>query len=145
MIYIEPELLKRVNTWLTPSFDIKTQEYIKNLIATDPAELKESFYKNLEFGTGGMRGVMGIGTNRINKYTLGKNTQGLSNYMHQELKYGLSSGQSGRTGEQDNDDRSRSVRLSPWRPGSGAGPHRLFPASECVAAVEKRSGPRLLG
>ena len=81
MIYIEPELLDRVNTWLTPAFDTDTQDYIKNLIATNPKELKESFYKDLEFGTGGMRGVMGIGTNRINKYTLGKNTQGLSNYL----------------------------------------------------------------
>lgn len=82
MIYIEPELLNRVNTWLTPTFDKDTQDQIKDLIATNPDELNESFYKNLEFGTGGMRGVMGVGTNRINKYTLGKNTQGLSNYMH---------------------------------------------------------------
>jgi phosphoglucomutase len=82
MIHIEPELLDKVNTWLTPAFDKETQEYIKTLIAEDPKTLKESFYKNLEFGTGGMRGVMGIGTNRINKYTLGKNTQGLSDYMH---------------------------------------------------------------
>ena len=81
MIHIEPQLLERVNSWLTPSFDEETQNYIKNLIATNPTELKESFYKDLEFGTGGMRGVMGIGTNRINKFTLGKNTQGLSNYM----------------------------------------------------------------
>ncbi|MGB1309010.1 MAG: phospho-sugar mutase, partial [Oceanihabitans sp.] len=82
MIFIEPDLLKRVNTWLTPAFDTNTQAYIKDLIATNPNELKESFYKDLEFGTGGMRGIMGIGTNRINKYTLGKNSQGLSNYMH---------------------------------------------------------------
>ena len=82
MRHIDPELLERVNTWLTPAFDKETQDYIKNLIAVEPTELKESFYKNLEFGTGGMRGVMGIGTNRINKYTLGKNTQGISNYMH---------------------------------------------------------------
>ncbi|PWK17889.1 phospho-sugar mutase [Xanthomarina spongicola] len=85
MIYIEPELLERVNTWLTPAFDNDTQAHIKKLIATNPKELKESFYKNLEFGTGGMRGVMGIGTNRINKYTLGKNTQGLSNYLYQSF------------------------------------------------------------
>jgi phosphomannomutase len=78
---IEPKLLERVNTWLTPAFDKDTQDHIKTLIATNPNELKESFYKDLEFGTGGMRGVMGIGTNRINKYTLGKNTQGLSNYL----------------------------------------------------------------
>ncbi|HLV40221.1 phospho-sugar mutase [Xanthomarina sp.] len=85
MTQIEPELLERVNAWLTPSFDKDTQDHIKNLIANNPTELKESFYKNLEFGTGGMRGVMGIGTNRINKYTLGKNTQGLSNYLHQSF------------------------------------------------------------
>ncbi|MFD2541820.1 phospho-sugar mutase [Lacinutrix gracilariae] len=83
MIHIEPELLNRVNKWLTPAFDTETQTYIKDLIATNPKELKESFYKDLEFGTGGMRGVMGIGTNRINKFTLGKNTQGISNYLHQ--------------------------------------------------------------
>jgi phosphoglucomutase len=81
MIYIKPEILERVNTWLTPSFDEETQSQIKNLIASNPKELEESFYKDLEFGTGGMRGIMGLGTNRINKYTLGKNTQGLSNYL----------------------------------------------------------------
>lgn len=81
MIHIEPELLKRVNTWLTPAFDQNTQDEIKELIAHSPDGLKESFYKDLEFGTGGMRGVMGVGTNRINKYTLGKSTQGLSDYM----------------------------------------------------------------
>ena len=85
MRYIEPELLERVNTWLTPTFDKNTQDYIKNLIALEPDQLKESFYKDLEFGTGGMRGIMGIGTNRINKYTLGKNTQGLSNYLHKSF------------------------------------------------------------
>ena len=85
MRFIDPELLERVNTWLTPTFDKKTQDYIKDLIALKPEELKESFYKDLEFGTGGMRGVMGIGTNRINKYTLGKNTQGLSNYLHKSF------------------------------------------------------------
>lgn len=82
MRYIEPELLERVNTWLTPAFDEETQTYIKDLIASNPTELKESFYKDLEFGTGGMRGVMGMGTNRINKYTLGRNTQGICNYLH---------------------------------------------------------------
>lgn len=83
MIYIKPEILERVNTWLTTSFDKDTQDQIKNMIASDPKGLEESFYKNLEFGTGGMRGIMGLGTNRINKYTLGKNTQGLSNYLNQ--------------------------------------------------------------
>lgn len=78
---IKQNILDAVNEWLTPSFDKETQEAVKALIAGSPAELEESFYKNLEFGTGGMRGVMGVGNNRINKYTLGKSTQGLSNYL----------------------------------------------------------------
>ena len=82
---IEKNILDRVNEWLTPAFDQKTQDDIKEMMTSAPAELKESFYKNLEFGTGGMRGVMGVGTNRINKYTLGKNTQGISNYLKQEF------------------------------------------------------------
>ena len=81
MIHIKPEILERINAWLTPTFDEDTQKQIKHQIASSPKELEESFYKNLEFGTGGMRGVMGVGTNRINKYTLGKNTQGLCNYL----------------------------------------------------------------
>ncbi|MEO8934615.1 MAG: phospho-sugar mutase [Xanthomarina sp.] len=85
MKHIEPELLESANSWLTPTFDKDTQDQINDLIANNPKELQESFYKNLEFGTGGMRGVMGVGTNRINKYTLGKNTQGLSNYLHQSF------------------------------------------------------------
>ncbi|NND25058.1 MAG: phospho-sugar mutase [Flavobacteriaceae bacterium] len=80
-MYIEPQILEAANSWLTPTFDEETQQKIKDLIAFDPKLLKESFYKNLEFGTGGMRGVMGVGSNRINKYTLGKNTQGLSDYL----------------------------------------------------------------
>ena len=83
MLYIEPEILEKVNIWLTPTFDKDTQEKVNRMIAGNPKELKESFYKNLEFGTGGMRGIMGVGNNRINKYTLGKNTQGLSNYLKQ--------------------------------------------------------------
>ena len=72
------KLQERVNEWLSPTFDADTQEKIKNL---DESDLQESFYKDLEFGTGGMRGIMGVGTNRINKYTLGKSTQGLSEYL----------------------------------------------------------------
>ena len=68
-------------SWLTDFFDEETRKEVQHLIKNDPEELKERFYKDLEFGTGGMRGVMGVGTNRINKYTLGKNTQGLSNYL----------------------------------------------------------------
>ena len=74
--------MNAVNEWLTPTFDTATQEAIKELMTTSPKELEESFYKNLEFGTGGLRGVMGVGNNRINKYTLGKSTQGLSDYLH---------------------------------------------------------------
>jgi phosphoglucomutase len=79
---IPQNILDAVNEWFTPTFDNETQEDIKNMMTSSPKELEESFYKNLEFGTGGMRGVMGVGNNRINKYTLGKNTQGLSDYMH---------------------------------------------------------------
>ena len=78
---IDPILLERVNVWLTPTFDTHTQEQIKQLIGNDKQGLDDAFYKNLAFGTGGMRGIMGIGDNRINKYTLGKNTQGISNYL----------------------------------------------------------------
>lgn len=74
-------ITSNAHTWLTDFFDEATKKEIQHLIANDPEELKERFYKDLEFGTGGMRGVMGVGTNRINKYTLGKNTQGLSNYL----------------------------------------------------------------
>ncbi|MBW4361324.1 phospho-sugar mutase [Flavobacterium taihuense] len=81
-MHIPQNILDAVNEWLTPTFDNETQVAVKELMTTSPKELEESFYKNLEFGTGGMRGVMGVGNNRINKYTLGKNTQGLSNYLH---------------------------------------------------------------
>jgi phosphoglucomutase len=85
MIYVDPKILARLNKWLTPFFDEKTQQTIKEMIAHDPEGLEDSFYKNLEFGTGGMRGIMGVGDNRINKYTLGKNTQGLSNYLNRQF------------------------------------------------------------
>jgi len=80
-MHIDQNILDKVNEWLTPTFDTETHETIKSMLSSSVKELEESFYKNLEFGTGGMRGVMGVGTNRINKYTLGKNTQGLSDYM----------------------------------------------------------------
>ena len=85
MVYHDPKILDAANCWLTSTFETETQEAIKELIAYNPEELADSFYKNLEFGTGGMRGIMGPGTNRINKYTLGKNTQGLSNYLHSQF------------------------------------------------------------
>jgi phosphoglucomutase/phosphomannomutase family protein len=71
-------------SWLSATFDVQTQEKVRQLLDGNPEELIECFHKNLEFGTGGMRGIMGIGTNRMNRYTLGKNTQGLSNYLKKE-------------------------------------------------------------
>lgn len=85
MRYVGPKLLEKVNKWLIPFFDEDTQHTIKEMIAYDPEGLEDSFYKSLEFGTGGMRGIMGVGDNRINKYTLGKNTQGLSNYLKEQF------------------------------------------------------------
>ncbi len=70
-----------IKSWQSDFFDAETRTEIQSLEQTDTEKLKDCFYKNLEFGTGGMRGIMGVGTNRINKYTLGKNTQGLSNYL----------------------------------------------------------------
>ena len=84
-MHIEQSILNKVNEWLTPTFDETTHEAIKKMMTSAPKELEEGFYKNLEFGTGGMRGVMGVGTNRINKYTLGKNTQGLSDYLYKSF------------------------------------------------------------
>jgi len=78
--------LNTAKSWLSDTFDTTTKSEIENLIQNDQEELKDRFYKDLEFGTGGMRGVMGVGTNRINKYTLGKNTQGLSNYLKKTYK-----------------------------------------------------------
>jgi phosphomannomutase len=80
-MHIPATILEKVNEWLTPTFDEATHASIIEMMTSSPKELEESFYKNLEFGTGGMRGIMGVGTNRINKYTLGKNTQGLSDYI----------------------------------------------------------------
>ena len=72
---------KRIEEWFSPVFDEQTQNTIKKMISENPQEAEDAFYKDLEFGTGGMRGIMGVGTNRINKYTLGKSTQGLSDYL----------------------------------------------------------------
>ncbi|WGH75858.1 phospho-sugar mutase [Tenacibaculum tangerinum] len=77
------EILNNAKQWLSDTFDAETQQEIQQLIDSNSEELiNDRFYKNLEFGTGGMRGIVGSGTNRINKYTLGKATQGLSNYLH---------------------------------------------------------------
>lgn len=76
-------ILETAKGWLTDFFDADIRNEVQNLIDTNTEELKDRFYKQMEFGTGGMRGMMGAGTNRINKYTLGKSTQGLSNYLNQ--------------------------------------------------------------
>jgi phosphoglucomutase len=80
------EILDKANHWLSPTFDAETQQEIQQLITSKAADLEDRFYKNMEFGTGGMRGIMGAGTNRINKYTLGRATQGLSNYLIENVK-----------------------------------------------------------
>ena len=79
-------ILETAKSWLTDFFDPAVKKEIEHLIANDKEELNDRFYKNMEFGTGGMRGVMGVGTNRINKYTLGKSTQGLSNHLNEVYK-----------------------------------------------------------
>lgn len=72
---------EKATLWLSDTFDSETQNEIQQLITENSDDLTDRFYKDLEFGTGGMRGMMGAGTNRINKYTLGKATQGLCNYL----------------------------------------------------------------
>lgn len=79
------EILSKAKYWLSDVFDETTRKNTQHLIENDKKELEDSFYKDLAFGTGGMRGIMGVGTNRINKYTLGKNTQGLSNYLKEQF------------------------------------------------------------
>lgn len=78
---VDSSVLERAKVWLGGNFDEKTRAEVNNLIATNPAELTDSFYRDLEFGTGGLRGIMGVGTNRMNKYTVGMATQGLANYL----------------------------------------------------------------
>lgn len=76
----------KAQQWLAPSFDAKTQEEVKSMLAnTDKTDLIESFYKDLEFGTGGLRGIMGAGSNRMNIYTVGQATQGFANYLHKNF------------------------------------------------------------
>ena len=72
---------QKIASWLEGNFDAATKEEIRSLQANQPDLLEDAFYKNLEFGTGGLRGLMGVGTNRVNKYTIGMATQGFSNYL----------------------------------------------------------------
>lgn len=77
--------MERAKVWLSEDYDQKTRNEVQRMINEDLNLLEESFYKDLEFGTGGMRGIMGVGTNRVNKYTLGAATQGLANYLKQQF------------------------------------------------------------
>tara|TARA_B100000780_G_scaffold271837_1_gene233175 strand:+ start:2490 stop:4187 length:1698 start_codon:yes stop_codon:yes gene_type:complete len=78
---MDNQIIDLAKKWLTESYDLNTQKEVKDLISAGGEDLIESFYKDLDFGTGGMRGIMGVGTNRINKYTIGKATQGLANTL----------------------------------------------------------------
>jgi phosphoglucomutase len=78
---MDAAILDKVNVWLNGNYDQATKDDIKRIQKDTPDELAEAFYRNLEFGTGGLRGIMGVGTNRMNKYTVGMATQGFSNYL----------------------------------------------------------------
>ena len=78
---MDAAILNKVNEWLNGNYDQDTKDAISKLQKDNPDDLADAFYRNLEFGTGGLRGLMGVGTNRMNKYTLGMATQGFSNYL----------------------------------------------------------------
>lgn len=78
---MDKAIQEKVNTWLSGSFDQETRDAVKKLQTENEKELADAFYRNLEFGTGGLRGIMGVGTNRMNKYTVGMATQGYANYL----------------------------------------------------------------
>ena len=86
---MDPQIIERAKSWLTEQYDEETRKSVQNMLDNDPNELTESFYRNLEFGTGGLRGIMGAGTNRMNIYTVAMATQGFANYirkMHPDKK-----------------------------------------------------------
>lgn len=82
---MEEIISQRTSTWLNGNYDEATKAEIRRLQQESPQELTESFYQNLEFGTGGLRGIMGVGTNRMNRYTVGMSTQGFANYLNQSF------------------------------------------------------------
>src|SRR5579871_2504411 len=82
---MDAAIQEKVNRWLTGNYDQETKDEITRLQKENPNELTESFYQSLEFGTGGLRGIMGVGTNRMNKYTVGMATQGYANYLKQSF------------------------------------------------------------
>lgn len=81
------EIVAKAQTWQAEPFDIDTRQQVAHMLKHSPEELFDSFYKDLEFGTGGMRGIMGVGTNRMNRYTIGTATQGLSRYLNEQFGY----------------------------------------------------------
>lgn len=85
IIHMEAVIRDKVQTWLNGNYDATVKEYIKAIESENPSELADAFYRNLEFGTGGLRGIMGVGTNRMNKYTVGMATQGYANYLKQSF------------------------------------------------------------
>ena len=78
---MDPKIIERAKSWLTEQYDEETKKQVQDMLDNDPNELVESFYRNLEFGTGGLRGIMGAGTNRMNIYTVAMATQGFANYI----------------------------------------------------------------
>ncbi len=80
---MDSAIQQKANQWLQGNYDEETKNQIRELLSGNPKELEDSFYQNLEFGTGGLRGIMGVGTNRMNKYTVGMATQGYANYLKQ--------------------------------------------------------------
>jgi len=78
---IDQNILDKAKTWLEGSYDEETKQAVRDMMSRNPQELTEAFYRDLEFGTGGLRGIMGAGSNRMNKYTVGMATQGFSNYL----------------------------------------------------------------
>ena len=81
MSNIDKAILDKVQIWLEGNYNNQTKDEINELKQNNPSEIIDSFYRDLEFGTGGLRGIMGVGTNRMNKYTVGMSTQGLANYL----------------------------------------------------------------
>lgn len=78
---MDAAIQQRINVWINGNYDSETKAAIQQLQTSAPEELADAFYRDLEFGTGGLRGIMGVGTNRINKYTIGMASQGFANYL----------------------------------------------------------------
>ena len=87
---MEANTVKKINDWLSGNYEQPVKDEITRLQKDNPAELEDAFYRNLEFGTGGLRGIMGTGTNRMNKYTVGMATQGFANYLKKSFSKDIS-------------------------------------------------------